>query len=141
MEQNIVMKYVESHITDNMDKNGIILDGFPRDMSQVMEFEAKVRILIGYVLRFIDDHFWKYYFEPKRNVSNAKNWRDYSFDENESVLYNIYSKYYGYWKKYINLQRMYQNVIYFTKRQKRVIASMIDKTSTMLNKRSLNKLD
>lgn len=40
--QDIVMKYVESHIADNMDKEGIILDGFPRDMSQVTEFETKV---------------------------------------------------------------------------------------------------
>lgn len=40
--REMVMKYVESHIADNMDKEGIILDGFPRDMSQVAEFEHKV---------------------------------------------------------------------------------------------------
>lgn len=42
MPQDIVMKFVESHIADNMDKEGIVLDGFPRDMSQVAEFETKV---------------------------------------------------------------------------------------------------
>lgn len=42
--QEIVMKYVESNITDNMDKDGIILDGFPRDMAQVTEFETKVKL-------------------------------------------------------------------------------------------------
>lgn len=42
MPQEIVMKYVESHIADNMDKVGLILDGFPRNMSQVTEFENKV---------------------------------------------------------------------------------------------------
>ncbi|KAJ8978768.1 hypothetical protein NQ317_017492 [Molorchus minor] len=41
--QDIVMRYVESHMADNMDKEGIILDGFPRDMVQVSEFETKFR--------------------------------------------------------------------------------------------------
>ncbi|XP_018571141.1 adenylate kinase isoenzyme 5 [Anoplophora glabripennis] len=41
--QEIVMKYVESHIADNMDKEGIILDGFPRDMLQATEFENKFK--------------------------------------------------------------------------------------------------
>lgn len=44
VDQSVVMKYIESHITDNMNKEGIILDGFPRDMGQAMEFEARVRI-------------------------------------------------------------------------------------------------
>lgn len=39
---DIVMKYVESHMGDNMEADGIILDGFPRDMTQVTEFETKV---------------------------------------------------------------------------------------------------
>lgn len=42
--QDIVMKYVESFLADNIDKEGIILDGYPRDMHQVTEFETKVRV-------------------------------------------------------------------------------------------------
>lgn len=40
------MKYVESHIADNMGKDGVIIDGFPRDMAQAMEFENKVGLTI-----------------------------------------------------------------------------------------------
>lgn len=39
---DIVMKFVESHMASNINASGIILDGFPRDMAQATEFEAKV---------------------------------------------------------------------------------------------------
>lgn len=39
---NIVMKIVESHMAASIQSPGIILDGFPRDMTQAGEFEAKV---------------------------------------------------------------------------------------------------
>lgn len=39
---NIVMKTVESHMVANINAPGVILDGFPRDMTQAGEFEAKV---------------------------------------------------------------------------------------------------
>lgn len=41
---DIVMKVVESHMASNMNAIGVILDGFPRDMTQAAEFENKVRI-------------------------------------------------------------------------------------------------
>ncbi|XP_030749657.1 adenylate kinase isoenzyme 5 [Sitophilus oryzae] len=40
---DIVMKYVENQMAHNVEAKGIILDGFPRDMEQVQEFEAKFR--------------------------------------------------------------------------------------------------
>ncbi|XP_015835599.1 adenylate kinase isoenzyme 5 isoform X1 [Tribolium castaneum] len=40
---NVVMKFVESHMAANMAAPGIILDGFPRDMTQATEFEAKFK--------------------------------------------------------------------------------------------------
>ncbi|KAF7269928.1 hypothetical protein GWI33_017023 [Rhynchophorus ferrugineus] len=40
---DIVIKYVENHIANNIEAKGIILDGFPRDMEQVQDFEAKFR--------------------------------------------------------------------------------------------------
>lgn len=39
---NIIMKIVETHMAANLNAPGIILDGFPRDMTQAGEFEAKV---------------------------------------------------------------------------------------------------
>lgn len=41
---NIVMKTVESHMAANINAPGIILDGFPRDMTQAGEFEARVSL-------------------------------------------------------------------------------------------------
>lgn len=38
----IVMQLVESHMASNMASAGVILDGFPRNMQQVTEFENKV---------------------------------------------------------------------------------------------------
>ncbi|XP_063914034.1 adenylate kinase isoenzyme 5 [Zophobas morio] len=40
---DIVMKFVESHMASNITTPGIILDGFPRDMTQATEFEAKFK--------------------------------------------------------------------------------------------------
>lgn len=40
--KDIVLRYVDTQIAENMGKDGIILDGFPRDMTQVSEFEVKV---------------------------------------------------------------------------------------------------
>ncbi|RZC14242.1 adenylate kinase isoenzyme 5, partial [Asbolus verrucosus] len=40
---DIVMKFVESHMASNITAPGIILDGFPRDMTQATEFEAKFK--------------------------------------------------------------------------------------------------
>lgn len=39
--QDIVMQTVEQQILLNRDTNGIILDGYPRDLNQVQEFELK----------------------------------------------------------------------------------------------------
>lgn len=39
---DIVMKFVESHMASHIAVPGVILDGYPRDMTQVTEFEAKV---------------------------------------------------------------------------------------------------
>lgn len=50
---NIVMKTVESHMAANISAPGIILDGFPRDMTQVGEFEGKVSFHIMFTHCFL----------------------------------------------------------------------------------------
>lgn len=40
--QDIVMQVVEQHIMLNRDTDGIIIDGYPRDLTQLQEFENKV---------------------------------------------------------------------------------------------------
>lgn len=40
--EDIIVKYVEKIMVDNMEKEGLILDGYPRDMEQVTEFELRV---------------------------------------------------------------------------------------------------
>ena len=42
--QDIVMQVVEQQVLLNRDTDGIIIDGFPRDINQVDEFENKVFI-------------------------------------------------------------------------------------------------
>jgi len=37
-----MLQLVESQMTTNMAAQGILMDGFPRDMTQVHEFESKV---------------------------------------------------------------------------------------------------
>lgn len=39
---DIVLKVVEAQMNANLSASGIIMDGYPRDMTQVTEFEAKV---------------------------------------------------------------------------------------------------
>lgn len=39
---DIVMQIVEQQIMLNRDVDGIVIDGYPRDLSQVQEFENKV---------------------------------------------------------------------------------------------------
>lgn len=46
---NIVIKIVESHMAANIHAPGIILDGFPRDMTQAAEFEAKVSLFRSFL--------------------------------------------------------------------------------------------
>ncbi|XP_065172153.1 adenylate kinase isoenzyme 5 isoform X2 [Atheta coriaria] len=41
--QDIIMKMMESHIAANSNTPGIILDGYPRNMTQANEFEAKYK--------------------------------------------------------------------------------------------------
>lgn len=40
--QDIVMQVVEQQIMLNRDTDGIVIDGYPRDLNQVQEFENKV---------------------------------------------------------------------------------------------------
>lgn len=49
---DIVMKIVESHMASNMTAGGIILDGFPRDMTQAAEFENKVGLKKNFIFYF-----------------------------------------------------------------------------------------
>lgn len=39
---DIVMQLVEQQILLNRDSDGIVMDGYPRDLNQVQEFESKV---------------------------------------------------------------------------------------------------
>lgn len=41
--QDIVMQVVEQQIIVNRDTDGVIIDGYPRDLNQVQEFENKVQ--------------------------------------------------------------------------------------------------
>ncbi|XP_050516739.1 uncharacterized protein LOC114324154 [Diabrotica virgifera virgifera] len=41
--QEFIMRQVEKVMADNMEKDGLILDGYPRDMAQVAEFEARYK--------------------------------------------------------------------------------------------------
>nr|CAI5822506.1 unnamed protein product [Callosobruchus analis] len=43
--KDVVMKFVNNLMNEHMDKEGVIIDGFPRDMDQARDFEAKVRQL------------------------------------------------------------------------------------------------
>ncbi|KAK4879953.1 hypothetical protein RN001_008099 [Aquatica leii] len=40
---DIVLKILEMHMNANMAASGIIIDGYPRDMTQITEFEAKFK--------------------------------------------------------------------------------------------------
>lgn len=40
---DIVMQLVEQQILLNRDTDGIVMDGYPRDLNQVQEFESKVK--------------------------------------------------------------------------------------------------
>ncbi|CAG9860804.1 unnamed protein product [Phyllotreta striolata] len=41
--QDTVSKYVDGIMANNMEKEGLILDGYPRDMAQINEFESKFK--------------------------------------------------------------------------------------------------
>lgn len=41
-------KLIESSLLQMMDKKGVVIDGYPRDMNQVRYFEEKV-IIISYI--------------------------------------------------------------------------------------------
>jgi adenylate kinase family enzyme len=41
--QTFVLQLVESQMTTNMSAQGILMDGFPRDMKQVYDFESKFK--------------------------------------------------------------------------------------------------
>jgi len=49
---DIVMQLVEQQILLNRDSDGIVMDGYPRDLNQVQEFQTKVNKIgcIAYTL-------------------------------------------------------------------------------------------
>lgn len=42
IKKQSIDRIIETHLVNLADKNGIIIDGYPRDLNQVMDFEAKV---------------------------------------------------------------------------------------------------
>lgn len=46
VSQDIIMQLIEQQVLLNRDNDGIIIDGFPRDLNQVQEFESKVNIIL-----------------------------------------------------------------------------------------------
>lgn len=46
---DIVMQLVEQQILLNRDTDGIVMDGYPRDLNQVQEFESKVKLFISHL--------------------------------------------------------------------------------------------
>lgn len=52
--QEVIMQLVEQQVVLNRDNDGIVIDGYPRDLSQMQEFESKVCII-----RIIFRRMWK----------------------------------------------------------------------------------
>lgn len=50
--QDIVMQVVEQQIMLNRDTDGIVIDGYPRDLNQVQEFENKVITMAHIYIQF-----------------------------------------------------------------------------------------
>lgn len=46
-----IQKILQTHIINLSGKKGIIIDGYPRDMKQVTDFEEKVIILIDLIIQ------------------------------------------------------------------------------------------
>lgn len=46
-----IQKILQTHIINLSGKKGIIIDGYPRDMKQVTDFEDKVIILIDHIIQ------------------------------------------------------------------------------------------
>lgn len=44
MSKSSLEKLIDNNLSQLMDKKGIIIDGYPRDMNQVKEFEEKVSL-------------------------------------------------------------------------------------------------
>lgn len=42
IKKQSIDRIIETHLVNLADKSGIIIDGYPRDLQQVMDFEAKV---------------------------------------------------------------------------------------------------
>lgn len=49
---DIVMQLVQQQILLNRDSDGIVIDGYPRDLNQVQEFETKVRLVYLIALNY-----------------------------------------------------------------------------------------
>lgn len=49
VSQDVVMPLVEQQVLLNRDTDGIIIDGYPRDLNQVQEFENKVKFFIKFI--------------------------------------------------------------------------------------------
>lgn len=45
IKKQSIDKIMETHLVNLSSKKGIIIDGYPRDLKQVLEFEEKVRIM------------------------------------------------------------------------------------------------
>jgi adenylate kinase family enzyme len=45
-------KLIHSNVLQLMNKKGIIIDGYPRDMAQVYDFEDKARLDISFDMNF-----------------------------------------------------------------------------------------
>lgn len=52
VSQDIVMPLVEQQVLLNRDTDGIIIDGYPRDLNQVQEFENKVKFFTKFINYF-----------------------------------------------------------------------------------------
>lgn len=42
IKKQSIDRIIETHLVNLADKSGIIIDGYPRNLQQVMDFEAKV---------------------------------------------------------------------------------------------------
>lgn len=53
IKKQSINRIIETHLVNLADKNGIIIDGYPRDLQQVMDFEAKVRFQMKFNLYLV----------------------------------------------------------------------------------------
>lgn len=59
-----IQKILETHLVNLFDKKGIIIDGYPRDIKQVTDFEEKVCVFVCVFINIRERRKPTSYFSP-----------------------------------------------------------------------------